>query len=75
MVELQAYLAQYSPNSAEAMFEMDVPEGASVDSVIVALAIPAELSSVIVVNQQNGGPETVLKEGDQLTLIPPLAGG
>ena len=73
-VELQAYLSQYSPNGAE-LFDLEVPQGATVDIVIRRLGIPEEMTSVIVVNQENGEPETILKEGDKLTLIPPLAGG
>lgn len=73
-VELQAYLTQYSPNGS-GVFDMEVTEGATVQSVIKRLGVPEEMTSVIVVNEENGEPETVLADGDKLTLIPPLAGG
>ena len=73
-VELQAYLSQYSPNGAEG-FDLEVPQGATVDNIVRRLGIPEEMTSVIVINAENGEPETVLNEGDKLTLIPPLAGG
>jgi len=73
-VELQVHLKQYSPNGA-AVFEVEVPQGTTVDSIVNGLGIPEEMASVIVVNREKGEPETVLREGDKLTLIPPLAGG
>ncbi len=73
-IELQAFLAQYSPNGAQA-FDLEVPEGATVRNVIRHLGIPEEMASAIVVNDKSAELETVLNLGDKVTLIPPLAGG
>ncbi len=73
-VELQAYLEQYSPNGAT-VFDLSLPDGATVDRLIRRLNIPEELASVIIVNDENAEPDHVLAEGDKVTLIPPLAGG
>ena len=73
-VELQAYLEQYSPNGND-IFDYEVPEGARVQDLVVKLGMPAELASVIIVGNTNADPSHELKEGDRVTLIPPLAGG
>ena len=74
IVELQAYLEQYSPNG-QSVFEFELPDGANVDRLIHRLGLPDELASVIIVNDESTGPDHALHEGDRVTLIPPLAGG
>ncbi len=73
-VELQAYLAQYSPNDRE-HFEYEMPDGARVLDLIRKLGVPEELTSVIIVGNTSATPEHPLSDGDNVTLIPPLAGG
>ena len=73
-VEVQAYLEQYSPNGQTA-FEQELPEGASVLTLVRALNIPDELTSVIIVNDLSAGYDHALHDGDRVILIPPLAGG
>ena len=73
-VELQAYLEQYSPNGND-LFDYELPEGASVGDLVARLGMPPDLASVIIVSDQNTDPSHTLKEGDRVTLIPPLAGG
>ena len=73
-VELQAYLAQYSPGG-EAVFQVDLPEGATVQTLVRRLNVPEEMASVIVLNERSGDFEEPLHDGDRVTLIPPLAGG
>jgi len=73
-VELQAYLAQYAPGG-EAVFQLDLPDGATVQTLVRQLNVPEELASVIVLNERSGDFEDALHEGDRVTLIPPLSGG
>ena len=73
-VELQAYLAQYSP-SGDAVFPYSLPDGATVQTLVRQLNVPEELASVIVVNERSGDFEDPLHDGDRVTLIPPLSGG
>ena len=73
-VELQAYLAQYSP-SGEAVFPYDLSEGATVQTLVRQLSVPEEMAGVIVINGRSGDFEDVLHEGDRVTLIPHIAGG
>ena len=73
-VELQAYLEQYAPN-ASAVFEYDLPEGASVHDLTRKLGVPEELANVIVIGNSTADFSQPLHEGDRITIIPPLAGG
>ncbi len=75
-VELQQYLDQYSPgDDDQRLFPYEVPDGTTVHDVIRKLRIPAELASVIIVSGEPTDDTQALKEGDRLTLIPPIAGG
>jgi sulfur carrier protein ThiS len=73
-VELQAYLMQYSPNG-KSVFEYDLPEGASVTTLVDKLGVPDELASVVIVSDENVDPTHELRDGDRVTVIPPLSGG
>lgn len=75
-VELQSYLDQYSPNGDDARtFSYDLPDEATVHDLIRKLHIPAELASVIIVSDEPTDDTRALKDGDRVTLIPPIAGG
>ncbi len=73
-VELQAYLDKYSPNGAS-QFELELPEGATVDALLRRLGIPDNMAQVIIVNNENADFDRALQEGDRVVIIPPLAGG
>ena len=73
-VQLQTYLEQYSPDG-QSLFEYTLPEGATVQTLVRQLNVPRELASVIVLNDRIADLPDPLHEGDQVTLIPPLAGG
>lgn len=73
-VELQAYLGQYSPNG-EAVFDYELPEGSTVQDLVRRLGVPEELASVVIVSDASVDLSHPLREGDRVTLIPPLAGG
>lgn len=73
-VELQAYLDKYSPNGASE-FAIELPEGATVDTLVRRLGIPDDMAQVIIVNNESSDFDRPLQEGDRVVLIPPLAGG
>ena len=73
-VELQAYLEQYSPNE-HATFDLELPAGATVSDVVRKLQVPEDLASIVIVSNEATTTEHALREGDHVTLIPPLAGG
>ena len=75
-VKLFATLARYLPKDADAgSTHLNVAEGSSVGDVADALGIPADLSRIILVNDQDADESRRLAEGDVVTLFPPLAGG
>lgn len=61
--------------------DADVPEGSTAESVLVhllaahpSLAAPAG-AIAFAVNQEHAAADTRLREGDELALLPPVAGG
>jgi len=73
-VQLQTYLGQYSPNG-QPLFECTLPEGATVQTLVRQLNVPEELAHQRHRHQRPPGFPDPLREGDRVTLIPPLAGG
>jgi molybdopterin converting factor small subunit len=73
-VELKGYLDQYSP-VGRATFAHDLPDGATVQTLVNRLRVPDEMATVIVINGRNADLDDPLAEGDRVTLIPPLSGG
>jgi molybdopterin converting factor small subunit len=56
-------------------FSLGIGEGTSVKGVCRNLNIPGDLPRLILVNGQVVGDETLLKDGDTLSLFSPVAGG
>ena len=73
-VELQAYLQQYSPNDTD-LFDYEMPDGSTSGDLVRKLGVPEELASVIIVSDTNTTMSHPLNDGDQVTIVPPLAGG
>jgi len=73
-VELKAYLNKYSPGG-ERTFQQDLPDGATVQTLVSRLKLPDEDASVVVLNDRNADLDDALSEGDRVTFIPPLSGG
>ena len=73
-VELQTYLDQYAPG-IDPVFDYEMADGATVHDLVEKLGIPTELAGVIVVSDAATSPDHVLRDGDHITLLPPLAGG
>ena len=75
-VALYAGLSRYLPTGAQNReTAIDVPEGATALGVKRLLGMPDDLPSILVVNGRQATHETVLREGETLSLFPPLAGG
>ena len=54
--------------------ENDIPEGETVDALVARLGLPKEEIKLIFVNNKRAGFDTVLKDGDQVALAPPVGG-
>jgi sulfur carrier protein len=75
-VKLFATLRDYLPQESDRFScKMKVDEGTRVQDVLTRLKIPREMPKIILVNGIHGKKEQVLKEGDVLSVFPPVAGG
>jgi molybdopterin converting factor small subunit len=75
-VRLFATFARYLPKDERAgSASLDVAEGSTAGDVGRALGIPAHLSRIILVNDQEVDEHYPLRPEDVVTLFPPLAGG
>ena len=75
-VALFASLSKYLPPGAQnRRATIEVTEGATVREVLNHLGLPAEFPNILLVNGRLAQESTVLKEGETLSVFPPLAGG
>ena len=60
---------------------IELPDGATVDSLLSLLRAQTSKQSdvwrtlAVAVNRSSSGPSTVLHEGDEVALLPPVSGG
>jgi molybdopterin synthase sulfur carrier subunit len=54
---------------------MELADRMTIDDVIRLLKIPETLRLLRIVNGQHRPPDYVLRDGDELALFPPIAGG
>jgi molybdopterin converting factor small subunit len=75
-VRLFATLAGYLPvGSSRDSVILDLPSGATVAAAMGALGLPSDLECLKVVNGLDADPAHPLREGDVVTVCPPLVGG
>ena len=75
-VKLFATLRDYLPKgSGRFSCKMDVNVSTRVQEVLSRLKIPEEMPKIILINGVHGKKEQILKEGDVLSIFPPVAGG
>ena len=73
-VSLFANLKKYSQNG-KSDFNVDLPPGATLDTLMQALKMPDEGKRVALVNGRHAKSEAGLAEGDTITVFPPFTGG
>ena len=66
------YLPQGHPNNR---VELDVQEGASVADVVAALGAPDRLVHAVLVGDEPADKARVLRQGEEITLMPHFTGG
>lgn len=75
-VALYATLSQYLPAGAEnRKATIEVRDTATVRDVLTQLGIPQDLPNILLVNGRQAPEDTVLKDGEVVSVFPPLAGG
>ncbi len=81
-VKLFAFLTRYRVGAAHrdnlssgTPFEVDLPEGATLADLLRALQVPAEEVKITFVNGLAQSEDWQLKDGDEVGIFPPIAGG
>jgi molybdopterin converting factor small subunit len=70
-VKLFALLRQFGPDEQV----VELAEGTTVDDVVRSLKLPGTIRLLRIVNGEHRPADHVLKDGDELALFPPIAGG
>ena len=75
-VHLFANLTDYLPPGASGpTATLELPDDATVAELARRLALPEDLSRLMLVNGQDVDPGHRLRSGDVVSVLPPLAGG
>jgi molybdopterin converting factor small subunit len=75
-VALFATLSKYLPAGTQnRRATLEVKDGATVRDILNQLGVPPELPNILLVNGRQALDTTVLKDGETLSVFPPLAGG
>lgn len=73
-VQTFANLRDYAPAGA-GKFKLALADDATVADLLAALRIPAAVEAVLLVNGRRADTATRLRDGDEVTLFPPMEGG
>lgn len=74
-VKLFAALRKYTPQGSQDGVSLSLPAGATVQDAVDMLNIPREQAGMLVVGDTYVEVGTVLENGLELSIFPPLAGG
>ena len=75
-VKLFANLAKLlPPGSQKKQSIITVKKGSTISDLLDKLKIPPEMTNVIMLNEVRCDKEAELKEGDKISVFPPIAGG
>jgi molybdopterin synthase sulfur carrier subunit len=75
-VKLFATLRDYLPKrSSRFSCKMNVDGSTRVQDILLWLKIPEQIPKIILINGVHGKKEQILKEGDIVSIFPPVAGG
>ncbi|NMC12531.1 MAG: MoaD/ThiS family protein [Chloroflexi bacterium] len=75
-VKLFATLSRFSKSEySGAPFEIEIPEGTTIQDLINLLKIPAEEAKITFVNGITQPPDYLIKPDDEVGIFPPIGGG
>ena len=63
------------PGSQNKRATITVKKGTTVDELLERLKVPERITNIVMVNGVQGAREAELKEGDVVSIFPPIAGG
>jgi sulfur carrier protein ThiS len=70
--DLQRYASQAT---GRGVLQLELPAAARVSDVLARLAIPADRRVIVGLDGQAAAPDTALRDGARVDLLPPMAGG
>lgn len=70
-VKLFALLRQFGPDEQV----VELAEGTTIDDIVRSLKLPGTIRLLRIVNGEHRSEDHILKDGDELALFPPIAGG
>jgi len=73
-IKFFAGLRKFSPDG-EGYGALSVESDSTVGDILDHLNVPPEKPSIILINGVHGNRQSVLKDGDTLSVFPPVAGG
>jgi sulfur carrier protein ThiS len=76
-VKLLTQFKQYLPNPGLPgnSRTLSIKENVSIQDVLTELGMPIDTPKVVMLNDRHGTLQDVLKEGDRVTVFPPVGGG
>ncbi len=74
-VRLFASLRSYLPKGSNSSCKIEIEEGSRIEDIFHILNIPIDYPKIILINAVHVSLENHLKEGDVITVFPPIAGG
>jgi molybdopterin converting factor small subunit len=75
-VKLFATLREYLPKgSSRFSCKMKVDDSTRIQDILSRLKLPEEIPKIILINGVHGKKEQILKDGDVVSIFPPVAGG
>ncbi len=75
------FFALYRERAGRSQFTLELPEGATVADLTDEIRshfptlAPTDVKIVVAVNAEYAEPDTLLHQGDEVCLIPPVSGG
>jgi len=70
-IKLFATLRKFGPDEQE----VELPDDATIEDAVRLLNLPEKMPLLKIVNGEHRPPKHPLKDGDELALFPPIAGG
>jgi len=75
-VKLFATLREYLPKgSSRFSCKMEIDGPIRIQDILSRLKLPEEIPKIILINGVHGKKEQILKDGDVVSIFPPVAGG
>jgi sulfur-carrier protein len=73
LTQMKKYLPD--PDMAGNTRSLEIKANATVREMFIELGIPADMPKVIMLNERQGRLDDILKDGDKVSVFPPVGGG